>query len=98
MDQKRFEELIRKRDGVGLSDEEAGELGRLIAQREGKPYRNADDIHAEEHPSGKVIEAEEVEAMELEEAGDEATPESPQEEQEEDREAALEERGAPRYS
>jgi hypothetical protein len=40
-DEKRTEELIEKRQQVGLSDEEADELGRLFAEREGKPYSNA---------------------------------------------------------
>jgi hypothetical protein len=39
----RYEDLISKRDGEGLSEDEADELGRLIAEREGKPYANADD-------------------------------------------------------
>lgn len=43
MNQQRFQELARKRDGEGLSDEEADELGRLIAMREGKPYGKASD-------------------------------------------------------
>jgi hypothetical protein len=43
----RFDELIEKRKGSGLSREEADELGRLFAEREGKPYGNADDPPAE---------------------------------------------------
>lgn len=39
----RYEELIAKRDGEGLNDEEADELGKLMAEREGEPYANADD-------------------------------------------------------
>lgn len=42
MEQQRLQELERKRFEGGLSDEEADELGRLIAEREGKPYSNAD--------------------------------------------------------
>jgi hypothetical protein len=38
----RYQELIDKRDGPGLSDEEADELGRLMAEREGRDYANAD--------------------------------------------------------
>lgn len=41
VDEHRFEELMRKRDRVGLSDLEADELGRALAEREGKPYSNA---------------------------------------------------------
>lgn len=40
-DGSRYEELIRKRSESGLSDEEANELGRLMARRAGKPYSNA---------------------------------------------------------
>jgi hypothetical protein len=39
MDQARYDELIAKRDGEeGLSDDEANELGRLVAEREGVAY------------------------------------------------------------
>ncbi|MFN2544974.1 MAG: hypothetical protein ABR600_10480 [Actinomycetota bacterium] len=41
VDEKRIEELIDKRHEFGLSDEEADELGKLFADREGKPYSNA---------------------------------------------------------
>ena len=40
-DEKRIEELTKKRHEVGLSDAEADELGRLFAEQEGKPYSNA---------------------------------------------------------
>jgi hypothetical protein len=43
MDEQRFEELTRKRDSEGLSEEEAAELGRLEAQREGKEYEGSAD-------------------------------------------------------
>lgn len=39
----RYQELSEKRDGPGLSDEEADELGRLMAERQGEQYANADD-------------------------------------------------------
>lgn len=39
----RYEELLRKRDAEGLTREEADALGEIIAEREGKPYANADD-------------------------------------------------------
>jgi hypothetical protein len=42
MDQNRFEELSRKRSVTGLTRDEADELGRMMAEREGKPYSNAD--------------------------------------------------------
>ena len=41
VDEKRIEELTRKRVEIGLSDEEADELGRLFAEQEGKTYSNA---------------------------------------------------------
>ena len=41
VDEKRVEELIAKRKEVGLSDAEADELGKLFAEKEGKPYSNA---------------------------------------------------------
>jgi hypothetical protein len=44
MDQARYDELIGKRDGEGLTADEANELGRLMAEKEGRPedYGNAD--------------------------------------------------------
>jgi hypothetical protein len=48
MDTSRYEELIAKRDDVGLSDAEADELGKLMADREGDEYKNADTSKAEE--------------------------------------------------
>ena len=47
MDQARFDELNRKRYLDGLTDDEAGELGRLMAEREGKPYQSAEEFHRE---------------------------------------------------
>jgi hypothetical protein len=41
MDDRRFEELQEKRRAKGLTDDEADELGRLLADRAGKPYSNA---------------------------------------------------------
>jgi hypothetical protein len=40
-DDKRIEELKKKRFDAGLSDAEADELGRLFADQEGKTYSNA---------------------------------------------------------
>lgn len=42
MDQARYDELIQKRDTVGLTRQEADELGRFMAESEGEPYSNAD--------------------------------------------------------
>ena len=47
MDTTRYEELTVKRDEVGLTDEEAGELGRMVAELEGDAYGNADTLRAE---------------------------------------------------
>lgn len=49
-----YDDLIAKRDSVGLSHDEANELGQLMAEREGKPYGNA------QNPPQEVIEEEGV--------------------------------------
>jgi hypothetical protein len=46
----RYEDLIAKRRSEGLTQGEANELGQIIAEREGKPYGNA------EHPPPEVQE------------------------------------------
>ena len=56
MDTERYEELAAKRDDVGLTDEEADELGRLIAEREGDDYENADTLNAEREAEAKQTE------------------------------------------
>jgi hypothetical protein len=38
MDEARYAKLIAKRDSEGLSNDEANELGRLEAEKEGVPY------------------------------------------------------------
>ncbi len=38
MSEDRYQQLIEKRDGPGLSDDEADELGKLMAEKEGQPY------------------------------------------------------------
>lgn len=48
MDTTRYEELTAKRDELGLTDEEADELGRMVAELEGRAYGNADAMRAEE--------------------------------------------------
>jgi hypothetical protein len=48
MDEQRFQELIRKRDSSGLTDDEANELGREIAERDGVPYSNASRLRSPE--------------------------------------------------
>jgi hypothetical protein len=49
MDQARYDELIKKRDEEGLTTQEAGELGRLMAEKEGRAeeYGNAEQPPAE---------------------------------------------------
>ena len=44
MDERRFQELEKKRDAEGLTEEEANELGRMIAERQGQAYSNAADL------------------------------------------------------
>lgn len=39
----RYQQLIEKRDSEGLTEDEANELGRLMAERRGEEYANADD-------------------------------------------------------
>jgi hypothetical protein len=43
MSEDRYSELIEKRDSAGLSLEEAEELGKLMAEREGKEYEGSAD-------------------------------------------------------
>jgi hypothetical protein len=45
MDEDRYEELMEKRGRVGLSETEAAELGRMMAEKMGKPYQGYSDIH-----------------------------------------------------
>jgi hypothetical protein len=47
MDTTRYEALTAKRDDVGLSDDEADELGRMAAELGGRTYENADTVSAE---------------------------------------------------
>jgi hypothetical protein len=43
MDEERKQELEEKRFNDGLTHEEAHELGRMMAEAEGKPYASHDD-------------------------------------------------------
>jgi hypothetical protein len=73
VDEQRFEELSRKRFEEGLTDEEADELGRMMAEREGKPYRSAEDRpSADDQPMAWDEAAKRGEEESLEE---QATPE-----------------------
>jgi hypothetical protein len=69
MDEGRFQELSEKRFDTGLTDEEAEELGRMMAEREGKPYHNADDLHGEEDDP-RAWKAEEERVKQETEAGE----------------------------
>jgi len=51
MNDTRFEQLTEKRDGVGLTDGEADELGKMMAERDGAVYENADILKEEGSPS-----------------------------------------------
>jgi hypothetical protein len=76
MDEARYDELIAKRDGEeGLSDDEANELGKLIAEKEGTAYEGhgPDAAEADEEAavlgrhkpgSGEAIESEGLEYQE----------------------------------
>jgi hypothetical protein len=48
MDTTRYEALTAKRDEQGLTDEEADELGKMVAELEGRAYENAETLHSEE--------------------------------------------------
>jgi hypothetical protein len=81
MSQDRYRELIEKRDGPGLSDEESDELGRLEAEQEAQPYGGAEARAA----------AEELEDR-ADDEGRRARAESAFEVREEERTEDLEER------
>jgi len=81
MSQNRYQELIEKRDGPGLSAEEADELGRLEAEAEGQAYGGPEAREA----------AEELED-EADDEGRQARAESPFEVREDERTEEIEER------
>jgi hypothetical protein len=70
----RYEDLTEKRDGQGLSRDEADELGRLMAEREGKAgeYGNAEnpppDVEVERVGKEEVTEQDVRQVEELKEA------------------------------
>ncbi len=47
MDDERLKQLIEKRDALGLTDDESDELGRLMADQEGRSYGRDQDRAAE---------------------------------------------------
>ena len=76
--EQRFDQLERKRDTEGLTGDEANELGRLMAEREGKPYSNAEMRDEPEETEGVDEVAKEGEEAGQDEAvrptGDKAEP------------------------
>jgi hypothetical protein len=48
MDEARYRALMEKRDGVGLTDEEADELGALLAEKSGEAYGGSEERSASE--------------------------------------------------
>jgi hypothetical protein len=63
----RYQQLIEKRQGEGLTEDEANELGRLMAERRGEEYANADDPPEEvEIERVGTVDATEDDAAELE--------------------------------
>jgi hypothetical protein len=48
----RFGELMEKRKRIGLTDQEAAELGKLVAEREGQSYWSAQSSREEPGPGG----------------------------------------------
>ena len=61
MDRARLEELMEKRRGEGLSDDEANELGRLMAEDAGVPYANAESPPEEVEVERDAVAAEDGE-------------------------------------
>jgi hypothetical protein len=64
MDERRWQELTRKRDTSGLTAQEADELGKMMAEREGKPYSNAAQL---EHPEADLTDVQPYSEAEVEE-------------------------------
>jgi hypothetical protein len=67
VDDRRFQELLEKRDTSGLTNEEANELGRMIAERDGQPYSNASEQDHPKRQSGKDQPYSEAEVQDLKE-------------------------------
>jgi hypothetical protein len=72
VDEDRYQELLTKRDESGLTREEASELGRLMAEKEGRgeEYGNADQPPEEVEiaRTGLADSEEELEAVQEERA------------------------------
>lgn len=69
----RYEQLIEKRDGEGLTDDEAAELGRLMAERRGESYEG----HADDPPPDVELRRKSVPEDEIEEELAEDVPLGP---------------------
>jgi hypothetical protein len=67
VDDRRFQELVEKRDRSGLTNEEANELGRMIAERDGQHYSNASEQDHPERQTGEDQPYSEAEVQELKE-------------------------------
>jgi hypothetical protein len=67
VDDRRFQELAEKRDTSGLTNDEANELGRMIAERDGQPYSNASEQDHPERQTGEDQPYSEAEVQELKE-------------------------------
>jgi hypothetical protein len=65
----RYDELVQKRDSEGLSRQEADELGKLMAERRGEPYGNADNPPADVQV--ERVTAEEVTSEDLQQVEEE---------------------------
>jgi hypothetical protein len=72
VDEERYQELLKKREESGLTGEEAAELGRLMAEKEGRgdEYANADrpPEEVEIARTGLAESEEEMEAVQEERA------------------------------
>jgi hypothetical protein len=76
MDRARYDELIKKRDDVGLTDDEANELGRLMADERGERYGSADNPPEDVAAERDAVEAEEKAEIEEGERADRDVDES----------------------
>jgi len=76
MDERRFEELERKKKKSGLSREEAEELGRMYAEKMGEPYSSADE---QPHPESRTEEGMPFGEAEVEELKEERGQQSKEE-------------------
>ena len=65
MDRGRLQELMEKRRGAGLTDAEADELGRLMAEDAGEPYANADNPPEDVEVERDAVAAEDKEEEEV---------------------------------